>query len=217
MGISRFEERLERGVEGFFGRVFRSGLKPVELGRKLQREMDQRRTVGVSGNVVVPNAFTFTISTEDHEQLVDMINRLRHDLAEAAREHARDEGYRFPGPVEVDIEAETGLRAGMFRLASRYKESDVAVGTLVLPDGTRVPLGEYVVTVGRHPDSTLVMADPNVSRRHAEIRPSGDGYVVVDLGSTNGTSIGGARVRERLLADGDDIRFGTTTVRFEAS
>jgi len=216
MGISRFEERLERGVEGFFGRVFRSGLKPVELARKLQREMDQRRSVGVSGNVVVPNAFTFTISTEDHRQLVDMLNRLRHDLADAAREHARDEGYRFPGPVEVDIETDSELRAGMFRLQSRYKESDTAVGSLVLPDGTRVPLGEYVVTIGRHPDSTVVMADPNVSRRHAEIRPSGDGYVVVDLGSTNGTTVEGTRVRERLLSDGDDIRFGTTSVRFEA-
>jgi len=146
-----------------------------------------------------------------------MLNRLRHDLAEAAREHARDEGYRFPGPVEVDVDTDQALRAGMFRLVSRYKESDVAVGTLVLPDGTRVPLGEFVVTIGRHPDSTVVMADPNVSRRHAEIRPSGDGYVVVDLGSTNGTTVGGTRVRERLLADGDDIRFGTTSVRFEAS
>lgn len=217
MGISRFEERLERGVEGFFGRVFRSGLKPLELARKLQRELDQRRTVGVSGKVVVPNSFTFTVSVEDHEQLVDMLNRLRHDLADAAREHARDEGYRFPGPVEVDIETDPELRAGMFRLQSRYKESDTAVGSLVLPDGTRVPLGEYVVTIGRHPDSTVVMADPNVSRRHAEIRPSGDGYVVVDLGSTNGTTVEGTRVRERLLSDGDDIRFGTTSVRFEAS
>lgn len=49
------------------------------------------------------------------------------------------------------------------------------------------PLGEYVLTIGRQADSAIVLADTNASRRHAEIRPGGDGFVIVDLGSTNGT------------------------------
>ena len=56
-----------------------------------------------------------------------------------------------------------------------------------------------------------------MSRKHAEIRPSGDGYVVVDLGSTNGTRVNGATVGERQLGDGDVIAVGTTRLRFEAS
>ena len=65
--------------------------------------------------------------------------------------------------------------------------------------------------------ATSPVADPNVSRKHAEIRPSGDGYVVIDLGSTNGTKVNGATVSERKLGDGDEIAVGTTRLRFEAS
>jgi pSer/pThr/pTyr-binding forkhead associated (FHA) protein len=62
-----------------------------------------------------------------------------------------------------------------------------------------------------------VLADPNVSRKHAEIRPRGSTFLVVDLGSTNGTRINGIRVNEHELVDGDEVMFGNTRMRFEAS
>jgi pSer/pThr/pTyr-binding forkhead associated (FHA) protein len=71
--------------------------------------------------------------------------------------------------------------------------------------------------VGRKPESNIVLADPNVSRNHAEIRPSSEGFVLVDLGSTNGSKVNGVRVDQRLLEDGDEISFGNTHMRFEAS
>jgi pSer/pThr/pTyr-binding forkhead associated (FHA) protein len=74
-----------------------------------------------------------------------------------------------------------------------------------------------VVTVGRTPNSTIVLADPNVSRNHAEIRPVGTGYVVVDLQSTNGTRVNGIRIANHELDGGDQITFGNTVLRFEAS
>ena len=67
------------------------------------------------------------------------------------------------------------------------------------------------------PDCEVVLSDNNVSRRHAEIRLQEDHYVLVDLGSTNGTKVNGARVKERVLADGDEIALGKTQLRFEAS
>jgi hypothetical protein len=219
MGINDFEQRLERGIEGFFGRMFKSGLRPVELGRKLVREMDNQRTVGVNGRPMVPNNFRFTLSEADHDQLADMVNQLRRDLADAAREHARDEHYAFAGPVEVEIVVSEKVKPGLFRLQSRYKEPEGggAPGSLVLPTGDRVPLGEYTITIGRAPDATIVLGDPNVSRRHAEIRPQGDGFVVVDLASTNGTRVNGARIAEHVLHDGDEVVFGNTVCYFEAS
>jgi pSer/pThr/pTyr-binding forkhead associated (FHA) protein len=63
----------------------------------------------------------------------------------------------------------------------------------------------------------VVLADPNVSRNHAEVRPSGDGFEVVDQGSTNGTKVNGVRVAEHQLRPGDEIRLGNTVLRFEAS
>jgi len=59
--------------------------------------------------------------------------------------------------------------------------------------------------------------DTSVSRRHAELRPTEDGWVLVDLGSTNGTRVNGAGVTERQLHDGDTISVGDTQLRFEAS
>ena len=63
MGLQQFERRLERLFEGVFAKAFRSGLEPVELGRRLVRQMDRDRRVGPSGRRVAPNAFAdFEIS-----------------------------------------------------------------------------------------------------------------------------------------------------------
>ena len=60
MGIKGFERSLENMVEGVFARVFRSGLRPIELGRRLVREMDDNRSVDVRGRTIVPNPFIIT-------------------------------------------------------------------------------------------------------------------------------------------------------------
>ena len=62
-----------------------------------------------------------------------------------------------------------------------------------------------------------MLGDPNVSRHHAEVRPSGDGFIVADLGSTNGTKVNGSRVAEQQLRDGDEVTFGNTVMHFQAS
>jgi pSer/pThr/pTyr-binding forkhead associated (FHA) protein len=67
------------------------------------------------------------------------------------------------------------------------------------------------------PECDIVVSDPAVSRRHAEIRRRDGQFVVVDLDSTNGTRVNGAGVKDRVLADGDEIRVGSVSVRFEAS
>ncbi len=219
MGIRGFERRLERLVEGAFARAFKSGLRPVELGRRLVREMDDNRSVGVRGGTVVPNSFTVALSTSDLEQFEGVHDSLTRELADAAREHARDEGYSFMGPVEVALQEDERLHTGAFAITGRMVEGQggSGAGSIVLPSGERFSLTESVVTIGRHPDSNLVLADPNVSRNHAEIRPQGDRYAVVDLGSTNGSRVNGVRVTTQVLNDGDELMFGNTRMRFEAS
>jgi hypothetical protein len=206
-------------VEGAFSRVFRSGLRPVELGRRLVREMDAGRSVDVRGRTVVPNHFTVELSAEDFAQFAEVRESLTRELAEAAREHARDEGYVFMGPVQVELADAEAIRTGAFQITGRMREmkGGSGAGSLLLSTGDRIPLGTSVVTVGRSPESAIVLADPNVSRNHAEIRPHGSSWIVVDLGSTNGSRINGARIASQELRDGDDISFGNTHARFEAS
>jgi hypothetical protein len=219
VALKGFERRLERMVEGTFARIFRSGLRPVELGRRLVREMDDNRSVDVRGRTVVPNQYLVEVSEADLERFAEVRESLERELAEAAREHARDEGYVFMGPVSVQLEVGERQHTGAFQITGRMREGSggVGAGSLVLPTGERLALGEAVVTFGRRPESTVQLADPNVSRNHAEIRPHGNGWVLVDLGSTNGTRVNGVRVSSHELTEGDEIAFGNTVLAFEAS
>src|SRR3954447_11561046 len=153
-------------VEGVFARVFRSGLRPIELGRRLAREMDDNRSVDVRGRTIVPNAFTITLSHEDLERFAEIADSLTRELCDAAREHAHDEAYSFPGPVSVDLTADDHTHPGRFSIVGRLKEGPggVGAGSLVLPNGQRIVLGERAVSLGRMPECDIVLTDSNVSR-----------------------------------------------------
>ena len=219
MVIRGFERRLERMVEGAFARAFRSSIRPVELARRMAREMDDHLSVGVRGTPVVPNHFTVALSAADHAEFADAQDTLRRELCEAVREHARDERYGFMGPVEVELVVDEKLGVGRFNVEGRFREGPggAGAGSLVIPTGQRFTLSEHPISVGRRPEANIVLADPNVSRSHAEIRPHGEGFLLIDLGSTNGTKVNGVRIDQRILQDGDELTFGNTRMRFEAS
>ncbi len=91
--------------------------------------------------------------------------------------------------------------------------------TLIGPTG-RTTLGPAVVTIGRMPGNQLLMTDPQSSSHHAEIRPDGQGYSIVDLGSTNGTFVNEEQLPHqtpRLLVSGDRVRIGNTVFTYEVS
>jgi hypothetical protein len=211
-----FERRLERLVEGSFSKAFRSGLEPVEVGRRLTRVLDAERTMGVDGVPVAPNNIGVYLSPDDFDRFESFADALARELAETAREHAKAEGYHFVGPVTVTLVADDELRAGECDIAAEIHEG-LRVGSLVLPDGRRVPLGEQPLVIGRNNDCGVVVADARASRQHAEIQAQGNGFVVHDLDSMNGTLVNGTAIRQHPLADGDEIRLGNTVLRFEAS
>src|SRR5947199_573724 len=152
MGLQQFERRLERLVEGAFAKAFRRGLQPVELGRRLTREMDLQRTVGVHG-LIVPNQFRIAVSASDSEHFSSFSEALVRELSEAVREHARDEGYHFVGPVQVELAADASLGQGEFLVASEIAAGPGghAAGSLYLPAGRRVASGDEPVATGRPP------------------------------------------------------------------
>lgn len=223
MGLQQFERRLERMVEGVFARAFRSGLQPVEIGRRLTREMDLQRTIAPRGTLA-PNHFVVLLSPTDRNRFSAIEDELVSELETLAYEHAQAERYTLLGPVSVVIETEEGLASGMVLVSGDMVRSDApAPAALLLPDGRRVELTQKPLTIGRMPDCGLTLADPNVSRYHAEIHlsegpgaPPGGQYEIVDLGSTNGTRVNGAPVtRPHPLRPGDRITLGATTLRFD--
>jgi Protein of unknown function (DUF3662)/Inner membrane component of T3SS, cytoplasmic domain len=86
---------------------------------------------------------------------------------------------------------------------------------LLVGEGRRNVLGGNRVVVGRSREADIVLADPNVSRRHAELRRDESGWQVVDLGSTNGIKVNGRRVDQAGLSPGDHITIGVTDLTFE--
>jgi hypothetical protein len=217
VGLHGFERRLEALVEGVFSRAFRSGLQPVEIGRRLAREMDDQRTVGVHG-LIAPNSFRVRLAESDRERFEAFEPTLLRELADAARAHARDEGYGFLGQVIVSLETDPALGPGQCAVAAEIKaDPDGRVGTLVTAEGRRIPVADRPVVIGRLSSCDIPLGDPQVSRRHAEVRRDTEGFTVFDLGSTNGTVVNGSPVRERRLSDGDELRIGSATIRFETS
>jgi len=125
----------------------------------------------------------------------------RHDDHTTATVAVPVEGA--PEDVQVDVDE---LPAGMGML----------VVTRGPNSGSRFALEHDVTTAGRHPESTIFLDDITVSRRHAEIHRSSDGYRVVDVGSLNGTYLNRERVEEADLQDGDELQIGTFKLLFLA-
>jgi hypothetical protein len=251
--LRSIEHRIESIVEGVFGRAFRTHVQPVELARKLAKEMDEAKTVSVS-RVYVPNEYTLYLSPEDREQFASYEASLLTELGDYLSEHARREGYALLSTPRVLVEEDADLGKGEFGIATRMVQPERAAATpgvahqeapgstriyrppaastaAVSPEdaaehdlarapaalsggGGRHELGVRTV-IGRSRDCDVTLDDPNVSRRHAEVRRENGGYWVVDLGSTNGVVLNGKRVERARLEPDDSILLGTTELRFE--
>jgi hypothetical protein len=116
--LQRFERRLEGMVEGTFARVFKSELQPVEVASAVQHEMDERAAIVAQGRTLVPNDFVVEIAQTDAERLDIMIESLSLELVTLAKDHAKEQGYSFVGPVRIRFEGIPDLATGMFRIRS---------------------------------------------------------------------------------------------------
>jgi hypothetical protein len=116
--LQRFERRLEGMVEGAFARAFRSELQPVEVASAVQREMDDRAAIVAKGRTLVPNDFVVELAETDHERLDVYAESLGVELANLARDYAKEQGYSFVGPVRMRFEGVPDLTTGTFRIRS---------------------------------------------------------------------------------------------------
>ncbi|MDQ4000987.1 MAG: DUF3662 and FHA domain-containing protein [Actinomycetota bacterium] len=116
----------------------------------------------------------------------------------------RTERTSEEGQGTAAISAEKAKKHGLVR-----EVSEVVVG-----DRTHSLEGRGPWNVGRSEENDIVISDPNVSRRHARLSRSDNGFVVEDLGSTNGTLLDGAPIDRERIESGDELTFGGITARF---
>jgi hypothetical protein len=116
--LRAIEQKIEALVEGVFGRAFRTNVQPVELARKLVKEMEDHRMVSVS-RVYVPNEYTVYLSPQDREQFADYESSLKLELQEYVAEHARRESYVMLSAPAVLVTTDADLDVGEFGIATR--------------------------------------------------------------------------------------------------
>ncbi|HKF14287.1 MAG TPA: DUF3662 and FHA domain-containing protein [Gaiellaceae bacterium] len=249
--LRTIEQKIESLFEGAFGRAFRRNVQPVELARKLAKEMDDYKMVSVS-QVYAPNEYVVYLSPGDRAQFESYEPALIKELEQYLTEHSRREGYVLLSKPDLSFETDKDLEVGLFGIANRMiqRESPEAEPEAAPePGATRVyraapadteaasaeelglepepepvasvtiggrshELRKASVVIGRSKESDIRVSDPNVSRRHVEIRQEGATFWVVDLGSTNGISVNGRSVKRSKLEDGDRITLGSTEVVF---
>ena len=119
--LRAIEQRLERLFEGVFGRAFRTNVQPVELARKLAKEMDENRSTSVT-RIYVPNEYTIYLSSDDRKQFEGYENSLVSELEEYLAEHATRENYALLTPPRVLFETDDDLGVGEFGIATRMAQ-----------------------------------------------------------------------------------------------
>ncbi|MGD9570945.1 MAG: FhaA domain-containing protein [Thermoleophilia bacterium] len=116
------EQKIEGLFERGFRRAFRSSLQPVELARKLAREMESHKTVSVS-RVYVPNEFSVYLSPRDREGFASYERSLVAELGSYLDAHARGAGLSLVAPATVTLETDDDLRPGEFGIACRMADA----------------------------------------------------------------------------------------------
>ena len=220
--LERFEDSLDRLVNGAFARAFKSEVQPVELAAALQREMDDRSAVVDRDRTVVPNVFTVELSDHDYQRLAVFSDALCTELAGYVQAYADQQGYLLIGAPQVHLGLDDELETGLFRVRSdaradvqsRQREPEVISSQprLVLDD-VSYPLLQPVTRLGRSTDSDIRIDDPAASRHHCEV-VLGQPVMLRDLNSTNGTFVADRKISELPLVDGTTIRIGSTEFTF---
>jgi hypothetical protein len=130
--LRSIEQKIESIFEGVFGRAFRANVQPVELARKLVKEMDDHKLVSVS-RVYVPNEYMIYLSPEDREQFTTYEPSLRAELQDYLVEHARREGYVVLTAPTVLFTTDDDLDLGEFGIATRMTQAPRPSGPEDMP------------------------------------------------------------------------------------
>jgi FhaA, N-terminal domain/FHA domain len=152
--LRTIESKIEGLFEGVFGRAFRTHVQPIELARKLAKEMDDHRTVSVS-RVYVPNEYTIYLSPQDRRQFTGYEESLVGELVEYLAEHARRERYALLTAPKVLVTTDDDLAVGEFGIATRMVAADAGDdGRPAEPPPPELPLDQ--------PQQTMIYRPPVV-------------------------------------------------------
>lgn len=127
--FDRFESAVERGVNGAFSRVFRSGIKPVDITTAIRRAMDESVQEVSASRIIAANHFTVYASRTDLTSLEASLDVLADEFAQQATEHAASNGYSLLGPVTIEFIADASEPSGTLKVDAENRRGPAAPAT----------------------------------------------------------------------------------------
>ncbi len=212
--LDRFEKNLERLVNGAFSKTFKSELQPLEIASAIKNQMDSHASVVSRERILVPNHFKVSLSAADFSRLRALGEHLLEELNEAATRHAAKQKYQFASALKIDVAADPALVVGQLNVSSSTATVDVEWTPALEIDGQRYIINQERTTVGRDTAADITVNDTRLSRTHFEILWDGKNAGLRDLGSTNGTKVGGKTVAETALPADSVISAGASQFVF---
>jgi hypothetical protein len=228
--LSRFEEQIQRLVEGGFARLFAGRLHPHEVAIQLARAMEDDTRQNDQGQLVAPDVYVVRLSPQDHEALLWAQSELSDALAKELVKLARQNGLLLLAAPTVRLLADRHIPRHQIKVSAYHTDAKFETtkgirlselneqaqprlqAGLITKDGRHIPLDKAVVTLGRDRGSQVILDNPRISRRHAQIRLRFGRYVLFDLGSTGGTKVNGQTIQEATLQPGDVISLADTSL-----
>lgn len=220
--FSRLEARLQRLIEEGTARLFSSQDTKALLAARLIESMQAEVTFGEGDELLAPTTYTI-YSSNEHAEALKSNSALLGELGEALKHAAAESGIKFAGQPVLHVAPEEGLGPHEFRVrcagagellahtqslptGSQAAEHQIPAGAFLIVAGAQIfPLSLPIVNIGRKSDNHLVVENPQVSRRHAQLRAISGHYHFFDLGSTGGSKINGQEVKSAPLLAGDVI------------
>jgi hypothetical protein len=172
MVLRAIEQKIEALFEGVFGRAFRTNVQPVELARRLAKEMDDHRSVSVT-RVYVPNEYSVYLSPGDREQFEGYENALVSELEQYLEEHGRRENYALLSPPRVSFETDDDLGVGEFGIATRMAQPRHGVRADGAPVEQVAPGATMIYKPRTQPTESVSLEELGVERRVAVLKWSG--------------------------------------------
>jgi hypothetical protein len=227
--LSRFEELAEKLVEGSLSRLLEGGLHPQSVATKLARAMEDY----ADGNTA-PDHYIVRVGPKDYEALFATEPDLTRILADHLVLVAEQAGLVLHRDPEVELVENPELERLEVLVTAVVKNHDGEYTRafelprptstphgepdghtyLIVEGGRHIPLTKSVYTLGRRLDCDVVLTDPRVSRRHAQLRWRAGRYVLFDLGSTAGTTVNSYPIKEAVLEPGDVFSLGGVDIIF---
>lgn len=218
--LDKLEKGIERVVTGAFSKTFKSELQPIEIGSAIRSEMDGNASIVSRDRILVPNRFDVTLSAADYSRMKLIAERLNAELRTQAQAHANKQGYQFAGPLTITVAESANLGIGQVYVTAsspNIAPADVEWSPRleVITDGLVFEIQKARTSVGRDQSADVQIHDTGLSRKHFELIWDGKKAGIRDLGSTNGTFVGGVKISEQALPVDSVIKAGNKSFVFK--